>query len=500
MADRPTLTTAEGCPIFDQENSLTAGPRGPLLMQDVQLLEQMQHFNRERIPERVVHAKGSGAFGTFTVTGDITKYCKAKIFEKVGKKTDMLARFSTVAGERGAADAERDVRGFALKFYTEEGNWDMVGNNTPVFFVRDPLKFAQFIHTQKRDPRTNLRDNDMQWDFWSLCPESLHQVTILFSDRGRPATYRHMNGYGSHTYSMINAAGERFWVKFHFKTKQGIKTMTDEEAAAAIGVDRETHQRDLYESIERGDYPAWTLKIQVMTPEQADAFERDTGWSPFDLTKVWPHADFPLIEVGEFELNRNPENYHAEIEQASFSPSSFVPGIGPSPDKMLQARLMSYADAHRYRVGTNYQQLPVNKPRCPVMHYQRDGQMATAEDYKHLTANYWPNSRDGNPAPKPEYRDPVWDLGQVIVDRHDSKANHDDFTQAGNLWRLFDAGQKRRTAAAIAGALGDAREEVQLRQLCHFFRADEEYGKMVAEKLGINVEEAMADLNVAGHA
>ena len=500
MTDHPTLTTAEGCPIADQENSLTAGPRGPLLMADVQLLEQMQHFNRERIPERVVHANGSGAFGTFTVTGDITKYCKARIFEEIGKKTDMLARFSTVAGERGAADAERDVRGFALKFYTEDGNWDMVGNNTPVFFIRDPLKFAQFIHTQKRDPRSNLRDNDMQWDFWSLCPESLHQVTILFSDRGLPLSYRHMNGYGSHTYSMINAEGERFWVKFHFKTQQGIKTMTDSEAAQRIASDRETHQRDLYESIEEGDFPKWTLKIQVMTQMQADLFEKETGWNPFDLTKVWPHGDFPLIEVGQFELNHNPDNYHAQVEQASFSPSSLVPGIGPSPDKMLQARLMSYADAHRYRVGTNYQQLPVNKPRCPVMHYQRDGAMATAEEYAAQTSNYWPNSREGNPKPDPTTKDPAWDIGRAIVDRHDSKQNHDDFRQPGILWRLFDDGQKDRTSTAIAGALGDARKDIQLRQLCHFFRADETYGQAVADKLGIDVEEAMKGLSVPGHA
>jgi catalase len=495
MPDKPTLTTAEGCPIADQENSVTAGPRGPLLMQDVQLLEQIQHFNRERIPERVVHAKGSGAYGTFTVTNDVTKYTMAKMFGKVGKTTEMFARFSTVAGERGAADAERDVRGFALKFYTEEGNWDMVGNNTPVFFVRDPLKFQQFIHTQKRDPRSNVRDMDMQWDFWSLCPESLHQVTILMSDRGLPFSYRHMNGYGSHTYSLINAEGERVWCKFHFKTNQGIRTMTDEESAQRIAADRETHQRDLFDSIEKGEFPKWTMYIQVMTQAQAEQWEKDTGWNPFDLTKVWPHGDFPLIEVGEFELNRNPENYHAEVEQSSFSPSALVPGIGPSPDKMLQARLMSYADAHRYRVGTNYQQLPVNKPRCPVMHYQRDGGMATGEDYKNLTANYWPNSRDGNPVPNPTVKDPAWDIGQAIVDRHDSKHNHDDFTQAGNLWRLFDDGQKDRTTSAIAGALSQARKEVQMRQLCHFFRADEEYGKLVAEKLGINVEEAMAGAN-----
>ncbi len=493
----PYMTTADGAPIARQ-HALTAGPRGPVLMQDVALLEQMQHFNRERIPERIVHAKGSGAYGTFTVTHDITQYTKADLFSEIGKKTELFLRFSTVAGEKGAADAERDVRGFAIKFYTKEGNWDLVGNNTPVFFIRDPLKFAQFIHTQKRDPRTNLRDNNMQWDFWSLCPESLHQVTILFSDRGRPASYRNMNGYGSHAYSMTNADGERFWVKFHFKTRQGIRCMHDEESEKLIGVDRESHQRDLFNAIENGDFPKWTFYIQVMTQTQADRFEKDTGWNPFDLTKVWPHGDFPLIEVGVMELNRNPENYHAEVEQSSFSPSAFVPGIGPSPDKVLQARLMSYADAHRYRVGTNYQQLPVNKPRCPVMHYQRDGSMAYGET-NHTAPNYYPNSVSTAPAPDPSVKDPAWDIGQAIVDRHDSKADHDDFSQAGNLWRLMPDDEKARTAAAIAGAMSDVNRDIQLRQLCHFFRADETYGQAVADKLGIDVKEAMAGLDVPAH-
>ena len=490
----PVLTTADGNPIGMQQ-ALTAGERGPLLMQDVQLLEQMQHFNRERIPERVVHAKGSAAHGTFTVTNDITKYTKAKLFEKVGKKTECFLRFSTVAGERGAADAERDVRGFAVKFYTDEGNWDMVGNNTPVFFVRDPYKFQMFIHTQKRDPKTNLRDMDMQWDFWSLCPESLHQVTILFSDRGIPKSYRHMNGYGSHTYSFINAEGERVWCKFHFKTKQGIACMTDEESAAAIGSDRETHQRDLFESIEKGEYPQWRVCVQIMTQAQAEKFR----WNPFDLTKVWPHKDFPLIEVGIMELNRNPENYHAEVEQSSFSPSALVPGIGPSPDKMLQARLMSYADAHRYRVGNNYHQLPVNRPKCPVMNYQRDGVMATAADYG-SRPNYWPNSREGAPMPDAKFKDPAWDLGQAVVDRFDSEENHDNYTQAGDLFRLFDDAHRDRLARRIAGVLGQARPEVQMRQLCHFFRADEEYGRRVAEKLGIDLDEVMNQASVGAGA
>ncbi len=480
----PNLTTADGAPIARQ-HALTAGPRGPVLLQDVALLEQMQHFNRERIPERVVHAKGSGAYGTFTVTNDITEFTKADIFSEVGKKTECFLRFSTVAGERGAADAERDVRGFAVKFYTNEGNWDLVGNNTPVFFVRDPYKFQNFIHTQKREPRSNLRSDDMQWDFWSLCPESLHQVTILFSDRGIPATYRHMNGYGSHTYSFINKRGERVWCKFHFKTNQGIRNLSDEQAGAIIARDRESHQRDLYTAIERGEYPSWTLKVQIMTQEQADEWSSRTGWNPFDLTKVWPHGDFPLIEVGVLELNRNPDNYFAEVEQAAFKPSAMVPGIGPSPDKMLQARLMSYADTHLHRLGVNHHQIPVNRPRCPVMHYMRDGQGATAEQYGGAP-NYWPNSLSGTPQPNEEYSDPAWDLGRAIVDRYDSTQDHDDYTQAKNLFRLFDEDHRDRLATRIAGVLSNAREEVRLRQLCHFFRCDEEYGSRIARKMGID--------------
>ncbi|MFG0260643.1 MAG: catalase [Phycisphaerales bacterium JB041] len=486
----PVLTTAKGAPI-GRQHALTAGPKGPLLMQDVQLLEQMQHFNRERIPERVVHAKGSGAYGTFTVTHDISRYTKASMFSEIGKQTELFLRFSTVAGERGAADAERDVRGFAVKFYTDEGNWDLVGNNTPVFFVRDPYKFANFIHTQKRDPQTNLRQMDMQWDFWSQCPESLHQVTILFSDRGIPASYRHLNGYGSHTYSLINAEGERVWCKFHFKTNQGIENWMDEKAAGVISGDRESHQRDLFTAIHEGRFPSWTLKIQVMTQSQAEEWSARTGWNPFDLTKVWPHADFPLIEVGQMELNRNPENYHAEVEQAAFKPSALVPGISSSPDKMLQARLMSYADTHLHRVGVNHHQIPVNKPRCPVMHYMRDGQGATAETYGGAP-NYWPNTRAGAPMPDERFVDPAWDLGQAVVDRYDSTQDHDDFTQAGNLYRMFDDGQRDRLTTRIAGVLGDARGEVQMRQLCHFFRADEDYGRRVAEKLGIDTSEFAA--------
>ncbi|HEX7262221.1 MAG TPA: catalase, partial [Luteolibacter sp.] len=362
MSEPKPMTTTGGNPIADNQNSLTAGSRGPLLLQDYQLIEKLAHQNRERIPERVVHAKGSGAFGALTITHDITRYSKAAIFSEVGKQTSCLLRFSTVAGERGAADTERDVRGWALKFYTEQGNWDMVGNNTPVFFVRDPLKFPDFIHTQKRHPRTNMRCATAMWDFWSLSPESLHQVTILMSDRGLPKSYRHTHGFGSHTYSFINAAGERFWVKFHFKSRQGIQNLTNREGEAIIARDREASQRDLYEAIENGDFPKWDFKIQVMPEIEAETYHIN----PFDLTKVWPHADYPLIDVGVLELNRNPENYFNEVEQAAFSPSNIVPGIGFSPDKMLQARIFSYADAHRYRIGTWYEALPVNRPHSPV--------------------------------------------------------------------------------------------------------------------------------------
>ncbi|HCO25233.1 MAG TPA: catalase, partial [Gimesia maris] len=370
MTDKPTLTTTGGAPVPDNQNSLTAGPRGPVLMEDYQLIEKLAHQNRERIAERVVHAKGWGAHGTLTIEHDISKYTKAKVLQP-GTKTEMIARFSTVAGEAGAADAERDVRGFALKFYTEEGNWDLVGNNTPVFFVRDAYKFPDFIHTQKRHPKTNLRSPTAMWDFWSLSPESLHQVTILFSDRGLPVGVRNMNGYGSHTYSLINDQNERFWVKFHFKTQQGHKHWTNAEAEQVIGKTRESTQEDLFYAIEKGDFPKWNMQIQVMPETDADL----TPYNPFDLTKVWPHGDYPLIDVGTMELNRNPENYFAEIEQAAFSPSNKVPGIGFSPDKMLQARVFSYADAHRHRIGTHYDALPVNEPKCPVHHYHKDGAM-----------------------------------------------------------------------------------------------------------------------------
>jgi catalase len=475
----PTLTTTAGAPVADNQNSVTAGPRGPVLLQDMQLIEKLAHQNRERIPERVVHAKGWGAYGTLTITGDITRYTRARVFAEVGKQTPMIARFSTVAGELGAADAERDVRGFALKFYTEEGNWDLVGNNTPVFFVRDPLKFPDFIRTQKRHPRTNLRSPTAMWDFWSLSPESIHQVTILFSDRGLPQSVRYMNGYGSHTYSLVNAQGERHWVKFHFKTRQGHRYWTNAEAAVAVGRSRESTQEDLYAAIERGDHPRWTMQVQVMSEAEASR----TSYNPFDLTKVWPHREFPLIKVGVLELNRNPDNYFAEIEQAAFSPSNVVPGIGFSPDKMLQAPIFAYADAHRYRLGTHYEALPVNAPRSPVHHYHKDGAMRFFANGPQPDAYYEPNSF-GGPAQAPEYREPPLPL-EGEADRYDHRAGNDDFGQPRALWLLFDAAQRDRLHSNIAAAMQGVPDAIVQRQLALFTRVHPEYGAGVARKLGV---------------
>jgi len=476
----PALTTTGGAPIPDNQNSLTAGPRGPVLLQDYQLLEKLAHQNRERIPERTVHAKGWGAFGTLTVTHDISKYTRAKLFSEVGKTTEMLARFSTVAGEAGAADAERDVRGFALKFYTEEGNWDMVGNNTPVFFVRDPYKFPDFIHTQKRHPKTNLRSATAMWDFWSLSPESLHQVTILFSDRGLPTDVRHMNGYGSHTFSFVNAAGERFWVKFHFKTMQGHRHYTNDEAEKVVGKSRETTQEDLYGSIARGDFPRWSFKVQIMTEAEA----AKTPFNPFDLTKVWPHGDFPLIDVGVIELNRNPENYFAEIEQAAFSPSNVVPGIGFSPDKMLQARIFAYADAHRYRLGTHYEALPVNAPKCPVHNYHKDGPMRFFANCPMSDAFYEPNSF-GGPAEKPDVAEPPLPL-HGDADRYDHRDGNDDFAQPRALFELFEAEQKQRLYGNVAAAMAGVPDFIVERQLALFAQVHPDHAagvKAAREKL-----------------
>jgi catalase len=482
---RQRMTTAAGVPVADNQNSITAGPRGPVLMQDYQLMEKMAHFNRERVPERVVHAKGTGAYGTFKVTGDISRYTCAKIFSKVGNSCETFARFSTVAGELGSADTARDPRGFAVKFYTEEGNWDMVGNNTPVFFVRDPLKFSDFIHSQKRDPRTGMRDATMQWDFWSLSPESMHQVTWLFGDRGIPATLRNMDGFSSHTYSLWNAKGERFWVKWHFKTVQGIRNMPAEEAIRVAGEDLDYHRRDLFAAIEKKEFPKWRVMVQIMPEKDAETY----AINPFDLTKVWPHKDYPLIEVGVMELNRNPENYFAEVEQAAFEPGNLPPGMGASPDKMLQARLLSYPDAHRYRIGVNYADLSVNKPRCPVHHYHRDGQTRFDGNFGRAP-NYQPNSF-GGPVDDASVKEPPLKISGD-ADRYDHHAGNDDYTQAGNLYRLMSAEEKTRLIANLVGAMKDVPREIQLRQVRHFYKADPAYGEGVARGLGIDINSVKA--------
>ena len=480
------LTTDFGAPVPDNQNSLTAGPRGPLLAQDVWLHEKLGNFVREVIPERRMHAKGSGAFGTFTVTNDITKYTRAAIFSQVGKKTEMFARFTTVAGERGAADAERDIRGFALKFYTEEGNWDMVGNNTPVFFIRDPRKFPDLNKAVKRDPRTNLRSATYNWDWWTLLPEALHQVTIVMSDRGIPASYRHMHGFSSHTYSFWNEKGERFWVKMHFRTQQGIKNLSDAEAAEAIGNDRETHQRDLYDAIERGDFPKWKMYVQIMPETDAEK----VPYHPFDLTKVWPKGDYPLIEVGEFELNRNPENFFADVEQSAFAPSNLVPGIGVSPDKMLQSRLFNYADAQRYRLGTNYQQIPVNAARCPVNSNHRDGIGRVDGNYGSLP-HYEPNSF-GQWQAQPEFKEPPLKLtGQADHWDYD-KDDNNYFEQPGKLFRLMNDEQKEALFGNTARAMGDAPEFIKFRHIRNCNAADPAYAAGVAKALGLDLAKALA--------
>ena len=477
---KPTkLTTAAGCPVVDNQNVMTAGPRGPQLLQDVWFLEKLAHFDREVIPERRMHAKGSGAYGTFTVTHDITRFTRAKLFSEIGKKTEMFVRFSTVAGERGAADAERDIRGFAMKFYTEEGNWDLAGNNTPVFFLRDPLKFPDLNHAVKRDPRTNLRSARNNWDFWTLLPEAQHQVTVVMTDRGIPASYRHMHGFGSHTFSFINAQNERFWVKFHFKTQQGIKNWTDEEAAAAVAHDRETHQRDLYDAIERGDFPKWTMYVQIMPELEAEK----VPYHPFDLTKVWPKADYPLIEVGEFELNRNPANYFAEVEQAAFNPANVVPGISFSPDKMLQGRLFSYGDAQRYRLGVNHGQIPVNAPRCPVHSYHRDGAMRMDGNYG-STLGYEPNGY-GQWQEQPDFREPPLKINGA-ADHWDFRQDDADYySQPRALFRLMTPAQQQALFDNTARAMGDAPEEIKRRHIANCTQCDPAYGAGVAKALGL---------------
>ena len=481
MAKKPILTTTAGNPIADNQNSLTAGPRGPLLLQDYQLIEKLAHQNRERIPERTVHAKGWGALGDLVITADISKYTKAKALQK-GARTSMLARFSTVAGELGAADAERDVRGFALKFYTEEGNWDLVGNNTPVFFVRDPYKFADFIHTQKRHPRTNMRSPTAMWDFWSLSPESLHQVTILMSDRGLPISPMHMNGYGSHTYSMVNARNERVWVKFHFKTEQGHRHYTNVEASEVVGKNRESFQEALFGAIEKGKFPRWKLQIQVMHEKNAGKH----WYNPFDLTKVWPHGDYPPIDVGYFELNKNPENYFQEIELAAFSPSNVVPGISWSPDKMLQARIFSYADAHRYRLGTHYEHLPVNAARCPVHAYHKDGPMRFfPAETGNVDAYYEPNSFNGAVQDE-RYKEPPMEISSEAADRYNHRDGNDDYRQPGDLFRLMSRESRERLFNNYADAMAGVPVEIIKRQVAHCYKADPAYGEGLAARMGLS--------------
>ncbi|UIR30937.1 catalase KatA [Priestia flexa] len=474
------LTTSWGAPVGDNQNSMTAGYRGPTLIQDVHLLEKLAHFNRERVPERVVHAKGAGAHGYFEVTNDVSAYTKADFLSEVGKRTPMFIRFSTVAGESGSADTVRDPRGFAVKFYTEEGNYDLVGNNTPVFFIRDAIKFPDFIHTQKRDPQTHLKNPNAVWDFWSLSPESLHQVTILMSDRGIPATFRHMHGFGSHTFKWVNKEGEAVWVKYHFKTEQGVKNLPTDLAAKLAGDNPDYHTEDLFNAIEKGDFPAWKLYVQIMPVEDADTYRFD----PFDVTKVWSQKDYPLIEVGRMVLNRNPENYFAEVEQAAFSPGAFVPGIEASPDKMLQGRLFAYADAHRYRVGVNHNHLPINRPKSDVHHYQRDGQMRF-DGNGGGSVYYEPNSY-GGPTETPEHKQTAFPVSGVA---ENAPYDHNDhYTQAGDLYRLMSTEERERLVNNIVEAMKPVeKDEIKLRQIAHFYKADPEYGLGVARGLGLEV-------------
>jgi catalase len=479
---KENLTTNQGASVSDDQNSFTVSNNGPALIQDVHLIEKLAHFNRERIPERIVHAKGAGAGGYFEVTKDVTKYTKAKFLNEVGKKTEVFMRFSTVGGEKGSADAERDPRGFAVKFYTEDGNYDMVGNNTPVFFIRDPLKFPDFIHTQKRNPGNNLKDANMFWDFLSLTPESLHQVTILFSDRGTPRSYRNMNGYSSHTYKWYNEDGEIFWVKYHFKTDQGIQNLTRQEAEHLKGTDPDHATRDLSNAIKRGEYPSWTLQMQIMPAKDAETYR----FNVFDVTKVWPHGDYPPMDIGKMVLNRNPSNYFAEVEQAAFSPGNFVPGIAASPDKMLQGRLFAYHDAHRYRLGPNYLLIPVNQPKAAKMNnYQRDGYMRT-DGNQGDGPNYYPNSF-GGPEPDPTAAEPVFKVSGE-AGRHPYTHPNSDFVQPGDLYRkVMTDTDKEHLIGNIVAHLGNANKEIQLRQTRLFYKADPDYGMQVAAGLGITL-------------
>jgi len=474
-------TTDTGAPAPSDRNSLTMGSDGPIMLHDVHFLNQMAHFNRERVPERNVHAKGSGAFGELETTEDVSAYTKAALFQP-GVKTEMLARFSTVAGEQGSPDTWRDPRGFSLKFYTTEGNYDLVGNNTPVFFVRDTMKFPHFIRSQKRRGGSGLRDNNMQWDFWSLNPESAHQVTYLMGDRGIPRSFRTMNGYGSHTFMWINAAGEKCWVKYHFHSQQGVQGLTGEQADEIAGHDADFHRRDLHEAIDRGEHPQWVLSVQVMPYEDAKTYR----YNPFDLTKTWPHADYPLIKVGTMTLNRNPENFFAEIEQAAFEPSNMVPGIGPSPDKMLLGRLLSYPDTHLHRIGTNYAQLPVNQPRAEVHSYNKDGAMR----YRHSgsQAPYAPNSYGGPEADSERYADPGWavEAGEIARTAYVAHRDDDDFVQPRDLYRnVMSEADREHLVANIVGHMGDpdVQPDVQARGVDYWRNVDADLGRRVAEGL-----------------
>lgn len=475
---KQVMTTSAGAPVGDDNNSISAGPGGSLTFDNYQLFEKLAHFNRERIPERVVHARGAGAYGTFTLSESLSEYTRASFLQTAGQQTEVFLRFSTVGGGQDSSDYARDPRGFAVKFYTPEGNFDLVGNNTPVFFLNDPMKFPDFVHSQKKNPQTNLPDPARMFEYWANHPQSLHQMTILMSDRGIPRSWRHINGYGSHTLGFWNTDGERYWVKWHFKTDQGIQCVTDEEAAT---LPAQGAQQDLVESIARGDFPSWTVKVQILTEEEA----RNFPVNPFDLTKVWPHDVAPLQEIGRLELNRNVENYFAETEQAAFAPSNLVPGICASPDKMLQARLIAYQDAQRYRVGVNHNQLPVNAPRCPVHHYQRDGSMAgMTGDNQGPEVNFYPNDRTEAPAPNAGTAPPPLPLIEDAWIRPYSQDDDDYYEQAGNLFRIFADDEKARLAATIADGLSQAESSVQERMLGFLAKADPEYAQRVRDAIG----------------
>ena len=483
--NKKKLTNEVGAPVIDNTNSLTAGNRGPILLEDNWLLEKLAHFDREVIPERRMHAKGSGAFGVFSVTHDVTRYTCASLFSHIGKTTDIFVRFSTVAGERGAADAERDIRGFAVKFYTDDGNWDLVGNNTPVFFLRDPLQFPDLNHAIKRDPQTNLRSPQSNWDFWTMLPEALHQVTIVMSDRGIPASYRNMHGFGSHTYSLVDKEGKRVWVKFHFRTQQGIKNLTNSEAAAIIAKDRESHGRDLFTAIAEGNFPRWTLYFQIMTEEQARMHKEN----PFDITKVWSHKEYPLIEVGVIELNRNPENYFADVEQAAFNPAHIVPGIGLSPDKLLQGRLFSYGDAQRYRLGVNHDQIPVNRARCPIHSFHRDGAMRV-DGNGGATKGYSPNSIGEWQTGEAQYTYSEVTGSSMRYNPYDDHAD-DCFIQPGNLYRLMTEDKRKLLISNTAEDIMPVTENIKYRHAAHCYLADREYGTRLAEALNLSLNEVL---------